>query len=353
MPGAKRQRARDDAAGSPARRPPRRPPTLADVAKIAGVSPMTASRALQKPHLVADETAERVRAAAEALAYVPNRIAGGLSSQRSNVVIAVIPSTLNPIFAELVEALRHGLLAGGYQLFLGLSEYAPQREDELIHTVLGRRPDAIVLTGVVHSPELRWLLSAAHVPVVETWDLTPTPIDMLVGFSNEGVGRAAAQHLLERGCRHPAFVIADDQRAQVRRDAFAAALRERGLAAPGEVVRAPSSVGAARGALGRLLAAHPEVDGVFCSSDHLAMGVLFEASARGLAVPERLAVIGFGNVEASAHTHPSLTTVAVDGGTIGREAARLLLARLGGQDGGGGRRRVVDVGFHILSRESA
>jgi LacI family transcriptional regulator, gluconate utilization system Gnt-I transcriptional repressor len=331
---------------------PRRPPKLADVARMAGVSAMTASRALQKPHLVADETAARVRAAAEALAYVPNRIAGGLSSQKSNVVIAVIPSTLNPIFSALVESLRRELLQGGYQLFLGLSDYATQREDDLIHTVIGRRPDAIVLTGVLHSPELRWRLQAAHIPVVETWDLTPTPIDMLVGFSNEGVGRAAAQHLVARGCRRPAVLIADDQRAIVRRDGFAAALRERGVPLAAEaVVPAPSSVGAARGGLSRLLSADPAVDGVFCSSDQLAMGVLFEAGRRGLAVPRRLAVVGFGDVEASAHTNPSLTSVAVDGAAIGREAARMLLARLAGE--GQGAPRVVDVGFRIVARESA
>ena len=350
MAAPKRRQRRN---ASPAR-PLRRPATLADVAKIAGVSPMTASRALQKPHLVAEDTAARVRDAAEALAYVPNRIAGGLSSQRSNVVIAVIPSTLNPIFSALVEALRVELLGAGYQLFLGLSDYATQREDELIHTVVGRRPDGIVLTGVVHSPELRWRLQAAHIPVVETWDLTPTPIDMLVGFSNEGAGRAAAHHLLARGCRRPALLIADDQRAQLRREGFVAALRERGAPlAAAEVVRAPSSVGAARGALGRLLAADPTVDGLFCSSDQLAMGVLFEASARGLAVPERLAVVGFGDVETAAHTHPSLTTVAVDGAAIGREAARMLLARLEGGAAGGDGRRVVDVGFRIVARESA
>ena len=319
---------------------------------MARVSQMTASRALNKPHLVADGTAARVRAAAESLGYVPNRIAGGLSSQRSHVVIAVIPSTLNPIFSALVDSLRRELLAGGYQLFLGLSEYATQREDELIHSIIGRRPDAIVLTGVVHSPELRWRLQAARIPVVETWDLTPTPIDMLVGFSNEGVGRAAAHHLLARGSQRPAVLIADDQRSGIRRTGFAAALRERGVVLAAEaVIPAPSSVGAARAGLRQILAAEPGVDGIFCSSDQIAMGVLFEASARGLAVPARIAVIGFGDTEAAAHTTPSLTSVAVDGTAIGREAARMLLARLRGESAD--MPRVVDVGFRLVSRESA
>jgi LacI family transcriptional regulator, gluconate utilization system Gnt-I transcriptional repressor len=331
----------------------RRPATLADVAKIARVSAMTASRALHKPHLVTEKTGERVRAAAEALAYVPNRIAGGLSSRRSNVVVAVIPSTLNPIFSAVVESLRSELVAFGYELFLGLSDYETERESEIIRAIIGRRPAGIVLTGVVHSPEVRRHIAAAQIPVVETWDLTPTPMDIVVGFSNEGVGRAAAHHLLRRGCRRLALVVADDQRAQIRRKGFAAALSaRRARAAVVEVVHAPSSVGAAREAARRLFALKPKIDGVFCSSDQLAMGVLFESSARGIAVPGELAVVGFGNVEASAHTHPSLTTVAVDGTAIGREAARMLLTRLE-RNAANDAPRIVDVGFHIVARESA
>jgi len=332
---------------------PRRAATLADVARLAGVSPMTASRAINRPDLVAPDTAARVRAAVEGLAYVTNRVAGGLSSQRSRIVIAVIPSTLNPVFAEMVEALHADLRRANYQFFLGLSDYASRGEDELIDTVVGRRPDGIVVTGVVHSPRVRWRLTQAHIPVVETWDFTPDPIDMLVGFSNERVGRTAAEHLLERGRRKLALIVADDQRAQLRRQGFLAVLRERGLAVAGEVVlRAPTDLGMAREATSRLLAADPGVDAVFCSSDLLAMGVLYEASARALAVPERLAVIGFGNLGASAHTHPSLTTVAVDGARIGREAARRLVARLDGTGPRPEEPRVLDVGSYVIARAS-
>src|SRR5512138_3022625 len=160
----------------PRQRAGRGPAKLADVARLAGVSPITASRALQKPELVADDTAARVRAAAEALAYVPNGIAGGLSSRKSNMVIAVIPTTFNPGFTDLIESLRIELDRAGYQLFLGLTEYDPAREEKLITTVIRRRPDAIVLTGVVHSPVVRWRLTGAKIPIVETWDLSPTPL---------------------------------------------------------------------------------------------------------------------------------------------------------------------------------
>jgi LacI family gluconate utilization system Gnt-I transcriptional repressor len=174
---------------------------------------------------------------------------------------------------------------------------------------------------------------------------------MLVGFSNEDVGRAAAEYLLARGRRRPALVMADDQRAQARRAAFLRLLRERGVPLAADVaVRAPSSAGDGREALARLLRAAPDGDAVFCSSDQLAMGVLFEAAARRVRVPERLAVMGFGDAPISAHTHPALTTVAVDGARIGREAARLLLQRFAHPGARPRRQRILDVGFRIVSR---
>jgi LacI family gluconate utilization system Gnt-I transcriptional repressor len=342
--------------GKPPRkdRAARRAPTLADVARIAGVSKMTASRALRGQQLVAPETATQVRAAADLLAYVPNGVAGGLSSQKSHLIIAVIPSTLNPVFADLVETLRRELARAGYHLFLGLSEYDTASEDALITTIIARRPAAIILTGVLHSSESRRRLIGAQIPVVETWDLTPTPIDMLVGFSNENIGRAAAEYLIQRGRQRLALINADDQRAQIRRKGFLAAAEERGATLISEfALRAPTTLGMGREAFGHLLGG-TSFDAVFCTSDQLAMGALYEANARGIQVPRQIAVMGFGDLAASAHVQPSLTTVAVDGKQIGREAVRMLLERLDhAEPQRRSAARIVDVGFRVIARDSA
>src|SRR5256885_1755557 len=231
---------------------------------------------------------------------------------------------------------------------------APTLADVARIAGVSEMPAAIILTGVVHSPESRRRLLGAQIPVVETWDLTPTPIDMLVGFSNENIGRAAAEYLIERGRQRLALIVADDQRAQVRRKGFVAALEERGRTPVSEVVlRAPTTLGMGREAFGNLLADH-SFDAVFCTSDQLAMGVLYEASARGIKVPGQVAVMGFGDLAASAHAQPSLTTVAVDGKRIGEEATRMLLERF---DKSRLQRRpaaqIVDVGFRVIARESA
>ena len=162
--------------------------TLADVAKLAGVSPITVSRALNTPEQLTPDTLQRVREAVERTGYVPNTLAGGLASARSRLVAAVVPTIAGPVFLETIQALTEALAESGYQLMLGQGGYSNAREDALLDAIIGRRPDGIVLTGIMHSAGGRRRLLAAGIPVVETWDLTPTPIDMLVGFSHEKVG---------------------------------------------------------------------------------------------------------------------------------------------------------------------
>ena len=129
---------------------------------------------------MAPATAQRVREAVASTGYVPNLLAGGLASHKSRLITAVIPTTVNPVFSEMIDALRAHLLQAGYHLMLGVTGYDDANEDELVNLVVSRRPDGIVLTGVVHSETLRRRLAGARIPVVETWDLTPQPIDMLV-----------------------------------------------------------------------------------------------------------------------------------------------------------------------------
>ncbi|HTO50153.1 MAG TPA: LacI family DNA-binding transcriptional regulator [Burkholderiales bacterium] len=325
--------------------------TLADVAKLAGVSAITASRALNTPDRVSPDALQRVREAIERTGYVPNMLAGGLASTRSRLVAAVVPTIAGPVFLETIEALTEALAESGYQLMLGQSGYANSREDALLDAIIGRRPDGIMLTGIMRSAAGRRRLLAAGIPVVETWDLTPTPIDMLVGFSHEKVGTAAAEYLHAHGRRRLAIVTADDPRAGVRRESFVQTVGRLGIAEVAVcVVPAPSALGHGRSGLADLLARRPDVDAVFCSSDVLALGVITEAQARAISVPGRLAVFGFGDFAFARDTYPALTTIRIDGTGIGRQAARFIIDRAEGRPVAD---RVVDVGFSIVQRASA
>ncbi len=325
--------------------------TLHDVARLAGVAPITASRALNTPEQVSAEVLRKVGDAVARVGYVPNRLAGGLASARSRLVAAVVPTIAGPVFLETVQSLTEALAERGYQLMLGQSGYAGSREDALLEAIIGRRPDGIVLTGIMHSAEGRRRLLNCGIPVVETWDLTPTPIDMLVGFSHDAVGRAVARFLHAQGRRRPALVAGDDARARRRCAAFQAEAQALGLpVVPVAYVPAPTTLKRGRTALAGLLLAHPGIDAVFCSSDLLALGVLTEARVQGLHVPAQLAVLGFGDLEFAADVEPALSTVRINGAAIGRQAAQFIVERA---EGRAVAERVVDIGFSIVERQSS
>jgi LacI family transcriptional regulator, gluconate utilization system Gnt-I transcriptional repressor len=323
-----------------------RPPTLADVARHAGVSKITASRALSNPQVVAAGTIEKVRESVAATGYVPNLIAGGLKSRRSRLVAVLVPSIVVSQFLPTLDALTETLGAAGYQLIIGQSGFDHSREDALIDTLLSRRPDGMVLIGPVHGERTRARLRASHIPVVEAWDLNDQPVNMVVGFSHLAVGQAVARYFLDKGVQRVGVATGNDPRGTTRLKGFVEAM---GRDIPVAIVDAPGTMRRGRAALRELLGKQPDLQAVFCSSDLLALGALAEAQARGLRVPEELAICGFGGAEFAADTEPPLTTVQIDGAAIGRLAAQLILERCRGQVV---KQRVIDVGFRIVERQS-
>ena len=329
--------------------------TLRDVARVAGVAPITASRALNTPDAVSAKVLKKVRDAVAQTGYVPNLLAGALASQKSRLVAAVVPHLSGPVFLETIESLTQTLAAAGYQLMLGQSGYENSREDVLLDTIIGRRPDGIVLTGAMRSEEARRKLKASGIPVVETWDLSPTPIDMLVGFSHEKIGTAVAEFLRRAGRRRVATVSGNDDRSRRRAGAFTRRAVELGMgqgggdAVPSCFVPAPTTLGGGREGLARLLDGGAEIDAVFVSSDMMAIGVMIEAATRGISIPGQLALIGFGDLSFARDLQPALTTVRIDGTAIGRTAAQFIMDRTAGKPV---EHPHCDLGFTIIERAS-
>jgi len=320
--------------------------TLHDVAREAGVSLITASRALSNPGVVSDTTIERVRRAVDVTGYVPNLLAGGLKSKRSMTVAALVPVISVPQFLPTIQTLTEQLDRAGYQLILGQTGYDRSREAALLTTMIGRRVDAIVVAGLLEDRAAVETLRRAAIPVVETWDLTDRPVDMLVGFSHLKVGGAVAGYFLGKGWRRIGIASANDQRAMQRVAGLVSAL---GSEVPTALVEAPSNVRLGRQALAELLHQDPGLRAVYCSSDGLANGVMLEARTRGIEVPQQLAVCGFGDADFAASLVPSLTTVRIAGAEIGRRAAEMIVARCRGEPVA---ERIVDIGFSIVERES-
>lgn len=343
---------------------------MRDVSRLAGVSTMTVSRVLTDPSLVAEETRQRVLQAVEQLRYVPDRVAGSLSSRRSGFVALILPTLMNSNFADTAQALSEGLHRAGYQLLIGYTLYRLDEEERVIQSVLTRRPEAIVLTGIEHSRKTTAMLFEAGVPVVEIWDLQDRPIDYVVGYSNFEVGRAAAHHLVGLGHRRVCAVgpcdsgEARDFRAEQRLAGFAAGLRETGM--PDDLIfrhsHVPLSFTEGAEAMEMVAREAPDVEAIFAASDLHAVGVLMECQRRSIRVPDDLSIMGFGDFEIGRQCVPPLTTMRVDARAIGLRTAEVILGALGvqppqespPQEGSSSAppARVHDLGFEVLTRGS-
>lgn len=314
-----------------------RQPTMKDVARAAGVSVMTVSRAFRQDASVGAATRAAIHAQADRLGYVIDSTAANLRSQRSNFVAVTIPSLDNANFAATVQALTEPLQAAGYQVLLGHTHYDIDREEDLIATFLRRRPEAIVVTGGRHTDRARSLLAGAGVPVVETWDQPRDPIGHVVGFSNKAAAGLMVDHLVAQGRRRIAFLGGDaaaDSRGQDRRAGFAAAMARHGLPAHRVVdlgaPHKPMRAGAA--GMATLLVQFPDSDAVICVSDLQGFGALSECQRRGIAVPEKIALAGFGAYDISEVCVPTLTTIDPAPVEIGTQTAALVLALMAKED---------------------
>jgi LacI family gluconate utilization system Gnt-I transcriptional repressor len=332
---------------------PARAVTKEDVARAAGVSHITVSRVLNTPDKVAPATRENVQLHIARMGYIPNLLAGSLASRRTRVIAAVVPTIGHSIFAETVRGMSDYLMAHDYQLLLGQSNYSEEIETELVEVFIGRRVDGVVLTGVEHTPATRRRLKSAGIPVVETWDLTADPIDMLAGFSNLDAGAAMGEYLVKQGYRRIAFVGGEDPRGVARLTGLIAALRSHRVRAPIRITVSPGSfLQGGREAMVRLLTTHVGIDAVFFSNDVIAAGAILECNRRNIRIPQDIAIAGFADLDIASEINPPLTTVHVSSHLIGKTAAQMMLSRLAGIEG----RQInpiSDLGFSIVRRASA
>jgi LacI family gluconate utilization system Gnt-I transcriptional repressor len=328
---------------------------MEDVARRAGVSPMTVSRALRDPDKVAPATRARIASAVAELDYVPDLIASGLAAKHSRLAAVIVSTLEQSIFASTIEGLTTVLGGAGYAVLLGSSGYSSEVEENLVRATLGRRPDGLMLTGDLHTAAARRLLRASGVPVVETWELPAEPIDLAVGFSNRAAGAAMVEALHGFGYRRIALVGtggAGDRRAQLRREGYRQAIEALGIGPPRELILPDGVASITQGPqlLQTLRRDHPDADAAFCVVDSLAAGLLLACRRAGIAVPTELAIAGFGDFEIAHPAALDLTTVRVSGREIGRLAGEMLLARMTDQ---AVEPAVRDVGFSIVRRSSA
>ncbi len=309
----------------------RRPLTLRDVSEASGVSEMTVSRVLRGREEVSPGTRERVLAAARALGYVPNKIAGGLASQRVNLVGVIVPSLSNLVFPEVLAAIADELEDTGLQPVFGISRYSAEREENVLYEMLSWRPSGIILAGLEHTDLSRAMLAKAGVPVVEIMDVDGEGIDSVVGISHRAAGRMIADAVVAAGYRRIGFLgtkMPDDHRARKRLEGLQAGLAAHGLAVLAtEHYEGGSSLAKGREMTQAILAQCPDLDCLVYSNDMIGVGGLLWLMERGVDIPNEIGLVGFNGLEIRAGVQKRLASVDACRREIGRIAAQIIAGK--------------------------
>ncbi len=319
---------------------------------------MTVSRALRADASVSKKKREHVLKVIEEMGYIPDSLAGALSSKRSGFVALMLRTISNSNLSDTVNALDQSLEKSGLQLLIGNAGHTLEKEEALIEAMLRRRPEAFVLSGGNHTERTRKLLSGAGIPVVEVFELPESPIDQVVGFSNAAATKAMVYRLHERGYRRIAYLgSGSDQttRGADRRRGYMEAVGELGLqrAVVVSVGEPPTTMRQGSEAVIRLIEQYPDVDAAVCVSDMVAFGAIMECHRQGWAVPGRIGIAGFGNSEVAGVCHPGITTVGIDARQIGRDVGAILLESLAAARNGSPRLSTTHmIDYELIERGS-
>nr|WP_245398627.1 LacI family DNA-binding transcriptional regulator [Oceaniglobus trochenteri] len=322
--------------------PPRRQLTLRDVSEESGVSEMTVSRVLRNRGDVSAATRTKVLETAKRMGYVPNKIAGALASSQVNLVAVIIPSLSNMVFPEVMTGISEVLDDTELQPVVGVTNYRPEREEQVLYEMLSWRPSGVIIAGLEHSEASMAMLRASGIPVVEIMDVDGEAVDAVVGISHRRAGREMAKAIVKQGFERIGFLgtkMPLDFRARKRFEGFTEALAKTGL----EVIEQEFYDGGSALVKGRemtqaILARDPDLDFLYFSNDMIGAGGLLYCLEAGIDVPGRLGMAGFNGVEFLQGLPKQLATMDAGRAEIGRAAARIIADRASGRVSEGGQR---------------
>lgn len=309
--------------------------TIREVAQAANVSQATAARALGKYGYVSDDARTRVERAAKKLGYLPNSVAKALASGATNAVGLVVGDIENPFFAAAARAMTDLIEEHGHGVLLANSDEDLEREQAAVETLRARQVDGLVVVPSSAEAEPHLLAAAASAPLV----LLDRAVDGLevdsVAADNAAGARAATEHLLGHGHRRIGFVSdsLELSSSAERLSGYRAALIDAGIEHEQQLVSigGPAAADGYRASLD-LLQSDDRPTALFTANNFMTLGALRAIRSLRLAVPRDVALVGFDDLEWTTLVDPPITVVAQPAAEIGREAARLLIARLDGSD---------------------
>ena len=290
---------------------------------------MTVSRVLRKSGDVSATTRERVLAAAKELGYVPNQIAGSLASQRVNLVAVIIPPLSNMVFPEVLNGINDAFDDTPLQPVVGVTDYRPEKEEQVLYEMLSWRPSGVIIAGLEHSEATRAMLLNSGIPVVEIMDVDGNPIDAMVGISHRQAGRDMAKAILREGYERIGFLgtkMPLDHRARKRFEGFTEALTKEGIEIKDRAFYSGGS-GLLKGRemTQEMLSRSPDLDFLYYSNDMIGAGGLLHLLDEGIDVPGQIGLAGFNGVELLAGLPRQLATTDACRREIGEAAAKIIL----------------------------
>ncbi len=329
--------------------------TIKDIARSAGVSHATVSRALHGNPLISAETSQRIRQIAAELGYQPSVAARSLKTNRSQVLGVIVSHIADPFFSEILQGIDEVAQQGGYSLFIAALQHSLERERAIVKTMREHRVDGVIICSTPFSAEQSQLLASYKTPLVVINNQSAEDYRYSIYHDDLDGSQQVTQHLLSLGHKRIAYLGSaisgrtNDQRLSGYKERMQAA----GLYIPGgyihEVQANDPETG--RRAVEHFLSLPERPTAVFCFNDMLATGVLQGLRRSGLRVPQDCSVAGFDNITFSAYTNPPLTTFDQPKHEIGTQAARLLLELLG-PEGESHKRTIQALRGQLLVRES-
>lgn len=330
-----------------------KPATISDVARSAGVSIGTASMALNGSTRCSASTAERVRAAAAAMGYLPNHAAKSLRRQVSDTVALVIPDIGNPVYVMMAKAVQQVVKAHGYHLTLISTDSMPQEEIYAVQSLTRRSVDGLILCALRVTPELVASIETAPGPVCVIGRVaSEARVDNVRVDSQRGVALAIA-HLVAAGRRTIGFINGpgDTVPASARVAGYREALEAHGLPVDESlIVQAEFSVAGGHEGVNQLWGSGGNIDGLFCANDVMAIGAMRALRERAIQVPDDVAVVGMDDIPEGMLCTPSLTSVSLQAASRARTAAEMVFEALA--DPGLVTNRRVVVEPRLVVRES-
>ena len=307
---------------------------LEDVARRAGVSTASVSRALNTPNLVSAELRDRIAQAVQDLKWVPNGVAKALASLRTRTIGVMIPTLSHQNFAILIEALQQDLGAAHYTLVLCCMDASDEMRVQQARKLVEQGVECLVLVGESHPEPLFDLLVSQGVPYVITYTSGRDARHVYIGFDNYAAAVKLTEHLLELGHRDFGIVAHEsdaNDRIQQRISGVRDTLAQSGIAVrPQHYVRVNSRhIASGREGMRTILSDDRlRPTALICTNDYIATGAMIEAKQLGLRIPNDLSIVGFDDTDMSAHLDPPLTTIRVPSRAMGEEIAKYIIAYL-------------------------